>query len=85
MPLSVNCVPNPARDQARIIFDLPVKSEISLEILDLSARLRISMPYVVFAPGKNIIPVDLSHLEKGLYFLRFITGRSVTTKKIIVE
>jgi hypothetical protein len=85
MPLSVNCVPNPVLDQARIIFDLPVKSEISIEILDLAARVRITIPRAVFTPGKNIIPVNLSRLEKGICFLRFIAGQSVITKKIIVK
>ena len=85
MPLSVNCVPNPVRDRANIIFDLPVKSEISFEILDLAARVRITIPSIVFTSGKNMIPVDLSQLEKGIYFLRFIAGQSVITEKIIVE
>jgi hypothetical protein len=85
IPVSVSCVPNPVHDQARIIFDLPVKSEISIEILDLSARLRISIPHAVFAPGKNTIPVDFSQLEKGIYFLRFNTSQSVITDKIIVD
>jgi hypothetical protein len=83
--LSVNCVPNPVQDQARIIFDLPVKSEISVDILDLAARVRITIPRAVFTPGKNGIPVDFSQLEKGIYFLRFIAGQSVVTEKIIVE
>jgi hypothetical protein len=85
MPFSVSCVPNPVRDHARIMFVLPEKSEISFEILDLSARPRISIPKTVFASGKNMIPLDLSHLEKGIYFLRFISGQSVATEKIIVE
>jgi hypothetical protein len=85
MPLSVKCVPNPVRDQLKIMFDLREKSEISVEILDLSGRLRTSIPYTVFAPGQNMMPVDLSRLEHGIYFLRFITGQSITTKKIIVE
>ena len=85
LPLSVQCVPNPVHDKARIIFDLPEKSEIYFEILDLSARLRICGLKTVFAPGKNMIPVDLSLLEKGIYFLRFITGQSVITEKIIIE
>jgi hypothetical protein len=85
MPLSVNCVPNPVRDHARIIFNLPVKSEISIEILDLATRVRINIPRAVFTPGENSIPVNLSQLEKGIYFLRFIAGQSVITKKIIVS
>ncbi|MEI6883588.1 MAG: aryl-sulfate sulfotransferase [Bacteroidota bacterium] len=83
--LSVDCIPNPARDQAKIIFDLPVKLEISIEILDLESRERITIPASVHPSGKNMIPVDLSRLEKGIYFLRFIAGQTVITKKIIVQ
>jgi hypothetical protein len=84
-PLSVKLFPNPARDQARILFDLPLKSEISIEILDLSARERIIIPCAVFNPGENVITVNLSQLEKGIYLLRFISSQSVLTQKIIVQ
>jgi hypothetical protein len=84
MPMTLSCVPNPVHGQARIIFGLPVKSEISVEILDLEGRTRIILPRAVFPPGENIIPVDLSPLGKGIYFLRFIAGQTVMTEKIIV-
>jgi hypothetical protein len=85
LPLSLKLFPNPARDLTRIIFDLPVKSEISIEILDLSARGRIIIPCDVFNPGENVITVNLSQLEKGIYLLRFISSQSVLTQKIIVQ
>lgn len=83
--LTVSCVPNPARDRISILFDLPARSEISLDILDLAGQARITIPGVVFLPGKNQIPVDISQLIKGIYFLRFIAGQSVITEKIIVD
>jgi len=83
--LTVSCVPNPARDRITILFDLPARSEISLDILDLAGRARITIPGVVYPSGKNQIPVDISRLIKGIYFLRFIAGQSVITKKIIVD
>lgn len=84
-PLRVQCAPNPVRDELRILFELPEWSEVSVEIVDLLARSRISLPGTVFGAGKNRIPVDLSCLEKGIYLLRFITGKTVITEKIIVE
>jgi hypothetical protein len=83
--LTVSCVPNPIRDQASIFFDLPARSEISIDILDLAGRVRFTIPRAVFLPGKNQIPIDLSRFIKGIYFLRFIAGQSIITEKIIVE
>lgn len=81
----VTLAPNPARDQTSIHFDIPVKTEISVEILDQSARERITIPSASFPAGKNIIQVNLFQLEKGIYFLRFISGQSVITKKLIIQ
>lgn len=85
MPFTVQCVPNPADDQVNIIFDLQEKSEIAIEILDPTGRLRIAIPSAVFLSGKNMIPLNLSQLEPGIYFIRFILGASVLTKKVIVK
>ena len=84
-PISVKIVPNPAHGQAEVNFNLPLKSEVSIEILDLSGRRRIILPYAVFSSGKNTITLDLSRLEDGIYFLRLIGGQSVVTEKIIVR
>ena len=84
-PLSVTMVPNPAHEQAALLFDLALKSEVSIEIIDLSGRQRIIIPGAVFASGKNTIAIDLSGLEKGIYFIRLIDGQSVVTEKLIIE
>ncbi len=84
MHLSVKFVPNPVRENAEIQFDLPETSDISAEILDMTGRERITIPSAGFPAGKNLLHVNLSQLEKGIYFLRFIAGQSVITEKIIV-
>jgi len=83
--LSVACIPNPLIDKANIILDLSVKSEISMEITDLSGRVRMSVPRAVYPAGKNLIPINCSGFEKGIWFLKLIAGQSVQTKKIIIQ
>ena len=86
LSFSVTIVPNPASDQAKIFFDLPVKIRRFLsKFLTCQAGKGSLFPTLFLCPGKNIIPVNLSQLEKGIYFLRFISGASVVTGKLIVQ
>jgi hypothetical protein len=35
--------------------------------------------------GSNALPIDISHLETGIYMVNIKAGNAVSTKKLIVQ
>lgn len=79
------------------IFPNPVKDQVTLEIRDKNIERKQSVQYSIFSmEGKavksNVIPmignfyhesIDLSMLEKGIYFIQININGAVSTKKLV--
>jgi len=64
--------PNPVRDLLRIQFDLPEKSDFVIEIQDVNGRLVSQEQFKQVFPG-DVIPVEMSSYNPGVYFFRVST------------
>ena len=77
--------PNPARDLAYVDVRLAKASEVTLDILDLTGRAIRSQYEGLHAPGKvEAIPLVLSSLQPGTYFVRLRGDNKNITQKLIV-
>lgn len=65
--------PNPVRDQLRIQFDVPDPTDFLVEIQDVSGRLLSQEQYRQVYPG-DVIPVEMSAYNEGVYFFRISTS-----------
>lgn len=70
--------PNPASDQVRIKLSQPTISDIT--ILDASGRVVDK-----FKSGELLFTKDISHLSKGVYFIKFVFENHEIVEKIIVH
>lgn len=76
--------PNPARSAATIGFDLSGPGDVTLDLFDTLGR-RVEVPLSGFLhEGSHEIPVDLSRLSAGTYFIRLRAGDTVDTAALIV-
>jgi hypothetical protein len=64
--------PNPVRDLLRIQFDLPEDRDFIIEIQDVNGRLVSQEQFKQVFPG-DIIPVEMSSYNPGVYFFRVST------------
>lgn len=72
--------PNPANDMLYIRSIASLEKNSSCTVMDLSGR--------TILPEKNIIasePLDISALSNGIYFIRIVSGTTVSTHKFIVS
>ena len=75
---SISVYPNPANDIVNISWDKDYKSEIRL--FDLQGRI------VYFSTNVELLnnhSVDISNLDKGIYFLKISTEKGVLLEKLI--
>jgi Secretion system C-terminal sorting domain len=82
--IDINILPNPTSYQGTLTFVAKESMPLSVDILS-SAGQKTAFHYSGDAnEGKNIIPIDVSNLIAGQYFLTLKTKEKTFTKKIVI-
>ena len=68
--------PNPVITHTNLIFKTPVAIKINLLIIDASGK-KMSEQQLSVQSGSNTIPLDLTWLNPGIYFIHLIDGNSL--------
>lgn len=76
--------PNPAHEQVNLRITLAKKQEITFEILDVTGRAIQTVNRNTEA-GSSQHTFDLTHLAKGLYFIRASGENFVGLRRVVVE
>ena len=76
--------PNPAKDNANLAIDLKNNERIVLKVCNIVGQV-INEYSTEGQTGQNIISMDLSGLNKGVYLVHVNIGNAISTKKLIVE
>lgn len=82
-PLILDPAPNPFSHQLVIRFRLPIESEVYVGLYDQFGRLLAVPVSGNFAAGLTELEWVPEHLKNGMYFLKFICGETISTKRII--
>lgn len=82
IPMAI--MPNPAREQATISFQLAAPAKAELQLHDLTGKLvwRATTGSLPIGPQRMEIPT--AQLPEGTYFLRLSTGTTSTTSRLLV-
>jgi hypothetical protein len=75
--------PNPASDQVHLRFVLNRKSDVAVEVFDVSGRMIEQSCSGLLMPAEHDITIDISGWAKGLYLLRFRAGEKILSREII--
>jgi PKD repeat protein len=81
--VNVNVYPNPSNGKFEVAVTLDEKSDVIIKITDVLGKV-INSVNVNQVTEANV-PVDLSQVSAGVYFVQVINGNSITTKKISIN
>ncbi len=81
---SYSVFPNPANDKLNIYCNMNTSSPITVCMEDIQGKL-ISRSQLMMGKGENHLSIDVSDINKGIYFVRLSTENSNMTKKVIIE
>ena len=73
---------NPVGNQLPIRIESPTSKNLDITILDLSGKVALQTEERV-AQGENNINIELSELNKGVYFLKMSDDKGFVTKKLL--
>ncbi len=76
--------PNPANQLSIINYQLPVKSQVSLRVYNVSGRLVDVLIDRAIEPGYHSMRLETKVYASGVYFYRLVAGGKTFTRKMIV-
>ncbi len=80
---NVRIFPNPVLNKATIKLLLKKPASISVSVFDVLGRVKYRLPEKFFAQSNIKIPLDLSNLDNGVYYVNVAYGKHHVTRKII--
>ncbi len=81
--VNVNVYPNPTNGKFEVLVSLKEKAEVIVKITDILGKEVNSLNIGQVTEAK--VPVDLSQVSAGVYFIQVVNGKSITSKKISVS
>ena len=76
--------PNPFNPSTSIKYDVPVQSELKISVFDISGREITVLANSVHNPGSYEIIFNTVNLSSGIYFLKFVSPKYNSVKKMIL-
>jgi hypothetical protein len=80
----INCAPNPTTGLLNINFSNLNAKEMTLSVIDITNKTLITEQISVDNTQKSH-QINLSHLSKGIYFVKISTLKSTVINKIILH
>ena len=77
--------PNPFNGTSTVYVNLNKESNLSLDVTNMMGQVVYSINAGQTSAGLNKLEIDGSQLSSGVYFYTVTAGKSVVTKKMIVE
>jgi len=81
---SYNVYPNPAKDKLNIECNLKQNTLVQVEVLDIQGK-QIKAQDFTMNKGENQVSLDLSDVQKGIYFVRMTSDGESLSQKLVVE
>jgi peptidoglycan/xylan/chitin deacetylase (PgdA/CDA1 family) len=78
-----NLFPNPANGFVNLLFDMEIKEEFKLKIIEMSGRL-VDTYAGTTEEGSSMLRIDLSSYKRGIYLINFETATINKTLKLSV-
>jgi hypothetical protein len=77
--------PNPTKNFATVELNLEKAMTLDVEVLDLLGRAVKSVKNQKFTEGVNQLPLDLTGVAKGMYFVRFVSNKENAQKTLTLS
>jgi hypothetical protein len=76
--------PNPAKNLANINVELNSAQDVTLRIVDVSGKTVKTIDFGQLN-GSYTLPIGLSELKAGVYFVNLVIGDKMITEKLLVN
>ena len=76
--------PNPAKDKLNIECNIKQNTEVQVQIMDIQGK-QIKAQDFAMNKGENQVSIDLSDVQKGIYFVRMSSDGESLSQKLVVE
>lgn len=76
--------PNPTKDKLNIECNLKQNTLAQVEVLDIQGK-QIKVQEFAMNKGQNHVSIDLSDVQKGIYFVRMTSDGESLSQKLVVE
>lgn len=83
--LNLTVFPNPANEFAQLNFELPVETEVTITVSDVTGKVVYSENKGSQPAGRHFAKINTSILAKGFYSIVVQTNNSRNTTKLIVK
>ena len=83
--LTLSISPNPISAQASVQFSIQEKSDVSLQLADLSGKKIYSLLNATMNSGNHVLNFDAGSLPGGMYLLQFISNGKSVNKKLVIQ
>lgn len=83
LDLPVRVAPNPTEASATINFSLPQTTDVAVEVMDATGRVRSRQPALRLGRGEHRLAIDLIDLPAGLYYARLVTDRGIKAVPLV--
>ncbi|MES2592318.1 MAG: M43 family zinc metalloprotease [Bacteroidota bacterium] len=81
---TIQLFPNPASQQVTLSFTLAAAKKISISVVDLLGQTIYKTDETNYLAGEQVIPVNIKHIEAGIYFIQIADGVSTIKKPLVI-
>ncbi len=83
--VAVSMYPSPAYNGiVNIDFELPIASEVAIQVMDMSGRALSTQRLGVQTAGKNLVTLDVSNFKTGAFIVAVHTEMGIVTRRFTV-
>ncbi len=79
----INIFPNPAKEIVNLNFRINETSNVKISICDLLGLEVLDYGGQIFNQGQYNLELNLGSIAKGVYFLKFVSGKNIFIEKIV--
>jgi Zn-dependent metalloprotease len=82
--MQMSVIPNPANDQAVVMFELMEAADVQIQVTDITGKLVYEESVNGLSPGLNRKAIPASQLEAGIYHIAIIVNGKTYVRKLII-
>lgn len=83
--LTVTVDPNPARESANLMINIPESGLVRIDIYSLLGQHMLQKEFDFTEPGQHTVKLDVSHFIPGIYFYTVSLKAQRINGKLIIE
>jgi hypothetical protein len=82
--LAFKLYPNPSKGNITLSYNFDSPGMADLKVYDIAGRIVVARSFMIPA-GNNTLKLNLAHLQTGIYFLEFTSGRQQNRIRFMIE